>query len=102
MEPVREGRRICIDVHALLGNWCQAFVNVNVKTTEECVTTVEASVYWYVVTLNICIPTVNIMIHRFDVPHHDRPGLRVAQGDKDYNFTTTVSGFCLCFCHSCG
>jgi hypothetical protein len=62
MEPVRAGQRISVDVRALLGNRSQAFVNMNVKTTKDCVATVEASVYQYVVVLKICVPTVNIKI----------------------------------------
>jgi hypothetical protein len=96
MELVQKGQRTCVDVRALLGNGFQAFVNMNVKTTKstkDCVVAVKASVYWYVVTMNISVFPVNIIIHRFDVPRHYRPELTVAQGDKDHHFTTTVSGF---------
>jgi hypothetical protein len=98
MLPMRAGGRTGIDVQPLIGRFCGAFVNIDVTTPKGCATTVDVSVYKYVVTLVISLLTVNVMMDRYAQPRHFRPELRVGLGETDKVVEQVVSWFRLCHC----
>jgi hypothetical protein len=69
-----------IKVQALIGFFCDAFVNIKVTTPIGCAATVDVLVFQYVVTLTICVATMNITTYRFSEPPHDKAELRITQG----------------------
>jgi hypothetical protein len=44
-------------------------------------------------TLTIFLASVDFMMYRFPQPHHDRAKLKVASGDRDYDFRGEESMF---------
>ena len=98
---MKEGERRVLDVQALVGTQSEAFVNFNFTTPKGCVTTVDISVYRYVVPLRICLATVDFMMYRFPKPYHDKVELKVSSGDGEYDLSNEVSVFRLCSCCHC-
>jgi hypothetical protein len=97
MLPASAGERIGIKVRSLVGLFSETFVNINVTTRLGYAGSIKVLVYWCVVTLPICLATVNNMIYRFREPPQEKVELRIGEGIPYAG--SGVSGFCVCPCN---